>query len=725
MMSDSLLISVRLHEGWYHGSGGTPSPARLFQALVAGAGISGPLNERTVEALKWLESQKSYPIIATPYTTSQKPHVNYVPNNDLDSKQGDYRRIGEIRVKKEMAPLIFDSAVPFLFAWKLEDNRATESAKKLLPLVDRIYQLGRCVDMAWAWAEILSEDELRDHLNSYAGIVRYPSTGTGGVDCPTSGSLMSLQQRYLAGAHQFARTADGKGQTFRQRPKPKWKKVCYEGTTSRFVFELRESDDAGFLPWPLERAASLIKHVRDAAARKMKKAMQDRLAEIDRVLIGRKPSGVNSGPTSERVRIIPLPSIGHMQADMQIRRLFVEVPSECPLRADDISWAVSGLRIDHPVLGKPIILTSSHDQSQLGFYGVAKPSRIWRSVTPLALPDAARRRIDPQRIKSDDREKKTGTEKYSEHKRASFALTQALRHAGIPASLHSVRLQREPFDQRGIRVEPFTEGTRFSKHGLWHSTIEFDRPVSGPIIVGNGRFVGLGLFRPISEPNRAICFSIDSGLSTNFTPIQLCRAFRRAVMSRCGQVTGMKSLNSYFSGHQSNGQPAKSENEPHLAFIFDPVQERLLIIDPGLMDRRIHQNFTDQFLELETAVAQFVSLRAGRSGLLTLSSTYIDSTVDPLFQPSRVWRSLTPYTVNRHAKKSIPDEVLANNIITECEQRGLPRPRVKVLEYTSAPGKPLAGKLELTFQQAIVGPLILGRTRYLGGGLFAAEDLKK
>lgn len=724
-MGDSLLISVRLYEGWYHGSGGLPSPARLFQALVAGAGISGPLNEETVESLKWLESQRHHPITAAPYTTQQKPYVNYVPNNDLDSKQGDHRRIGEIRVKKDMAPFVFDPAIPFLFAWKLEGDQAVESAKNLIPLTDRIYQLGRCVDMAWAWAEILSEDELRDHLSSYAGVVRYPSTGPGGVDCPTPGSLASLQQRYLAGAHQFARTADRKGQTFRQRPKSKWKKVCYEGTASRFVLELRRTDDIGFVPWPLERAASLIERVRDSVADKMRGVMQGHVVEIDRVLIGRKPDGANAGPTSARVRFVPLPSIGHPQADLQIRRILLEVPGECPLRADDIAWAISGLQIVHPVLDEPIVLTISHNQSQLGYYGVDKPARIFQSVTPMAFSDAARRRIDPQRVKVDDQEKKTGTEKHLEQKQASFALAQALRHAGISASLHSVRLQREPFDQRGTRVEPFAAGTRFNKHGLWHATVEFDRPISGPVTVGDGRFVGLGLFRPILETNRALCFSIDSGLSTNPDPIRLCRAFRRAVLSRLGQMTEKKSMHSYFSGHQPDGQPAESENDPHLGFIFDPVHSRLLIIDPGLMDRRIRKEFTHEFQNLESAVSQFNSLRAGNCGLLAMTSTLIDSRTDPLFQPSWVWRSLTPYTVNRHAKKTSPEEVLSIDVIAECERRGFPRPQVKVLEYNSAMGKPLNGRLQLTFQHAIDGPLILGRTRHCGGGLFAAEDSKK
>ena len=57
MMTQVLLISVHLHEGRYHGMGEVlPAPARLFQAMVAGAGISGAIanecNYRTRMARK-------------------------------------------------------------------------------------------------------------------------------------------------------------------------------------------------------------------------------------------------------------------------------------------------------------------------------------------------------------------------------------------------------------------------------------------------------------------------------------------------------------------------------------------------------------------------------------------------------------------------------------------------------------------------------------------------
>src|SRR5437016_1130129 len=96
-MARGLVISVRLHDGRYHGAGEwPPAPARLFQALVAGAGLSGPLEGHDREALEWLE-QLDAPVIGAPRQREGHGVTLYVPNNDLDKVGGDPRRIAEIR----------------------------------------------------------------------------------------------------------------------------------------------------------------------------------------------------------------------------------------------------------------------------------------------------------------------------------------------------------------------------------------------------------------------------------------------------------------------------------------------------------------------------------------------------------------------------------------------------------------------------------------------------
>src|ERR687884_630521 len=107
-MNRILLITVRYHEGRYHGTGDwPPSPARLFQALVAGIGQCGPLSPQQSRPLEWLE-RLNPPVLAAPIMTEGQRVTNFVPNNDLDAVGGDARRIGSVRTKKHIKPKLFD-----------------------------------------------------------------------------------------------------------------------------------------------------------------------------------------------------------------------------------------------------------------------------------------------------------------------------------------------------------------------------------------------------------------------------------------------------------------------------------------------------------------------------------------------------------------------------------------------------------------------------------------
>mgnify|MGYP006926230859 CR=1 FL=1 len=44
--------------------------------------------------------------------------------------------------------------------------------------------------------------------------------------------------------------------------------------------------------------------------------------------------------------------------------------------------------------------------------------------------------------------------------------------------------------------------------------------------------------------------------------------------------------------------------------------------------------------------------------------------------------------------------------------------RVTILDARGVPGQGLQGRLRLTFDKPVHAPIVLGRTRFLGGGLF-------
>jgi hypothetical protein len=84
-----------------------------------------------------------------------------------------------------------------------------------------------------------------------------------------------------------------------------------------------------------------------------------------------------------------------------------------------------------------------------------------------------------------------------EQVRAAAAVFQALRHAEVRFRPEFIRIQREPFEANGDRAETFAEGTRFSKHRLWHVEVQFNEGFPGPVVIGDGRFLGLGIMAPV------------------------------------------------------------------------------------------------------------------------------------------------------------------------------------------------------------------------------------
>jgi CRISPR-associated protein Csb2 len=83
---------------------------------------------------------------------------------------------------------------------------------------------------------------------------------------------------------------------------------------------------------------------------------------------------------------------------------------------------------------------------------------------------------------------------------------------------------------------------------------------------------------------------------------------------------------------------------------------------------------------------------------------------------------LTPYCMTRHAKLGDAAAAVENDLLAECRRCGLPRPQVKIERAVGKPGIGLFGHATLSFHHAVCGPLLLGRDRHFGGGLFAAVD---
>lgn len=486
MPEHSILITVRLLDGRYHGVGDwPPSPFRLFQALMSAANAGRAATDAERKALEWLEKLDP-PVIAAPKARKSKSITYYVPNNDLDSVGGDLGRIAEIRTSKQVAPWLFDVRVPFLYAWTFEGNN--DNASVITSLADMIYQFGRGVDMAYATADVIDVEEKERRVREHDGTVHRPTMNGAGNDlrCPKrNASLNSLMRRHAA---QLKRLADG---ALRQAPPAVFQPISYDSPPTHLLFDIIRNDQkGGFNAQPMEQIAALTERIRDHAAARLARHSGDAL--VERIIIGRKAGEADK---KLRVQIVPLPSIGFVHADRQVRRILVEVPSACPIRADDIAWAFSGLDLGVDAQSGEVfdesgpLLIRSDDRRMLSHYGVeveeSKKARIWRTVTPAALP--------LNRLRG----KVSGNERAANDAAIAHSARQATRHAGLDPDVEVRRVQHEPFEGKGARAETFAQGTRFPAGRLHHMEVVFSEPVLGPVVIGDGRYLGLGLMMPI------------------------------------------------------------------------------------------------------------------------------------------------------------------------------------------------------------------------------------
>jgi CRISPR-associated protein Csb2 len=465
--------------------------------------------------------------------------------------------------------------------------------------------------------------------------------------------------------------------------------------------------------------------VRDRAVARLKKALPENEALIDRVLIGRNATEADK---AARVRIVPLPSIGHVHADREIRRILVEVPPNCPLPPMLVfERGFSGLHLGmNPETGEITderrpILAPADDDGMLRHYGIApsRPARVWRSVTPVALPQfAARRRIGPGNAGQ-----KGADDRSEEENRAVCAVTQALRHAGVAAHVSTIRVQREPFAARGERAEAFAAGTRFAKERLWHVEITFMEPVPGPLILGDGRYLGLGLMAHTPEPLRdLITFTLksDTAIAAGDRGA-LLRAVRRALMARARQDDG--SVPRLFSGHESNGAAARSGRHEHVFLAAvdldeDGCIERLVVAAPWRCDHAVRSHPTQANL-FQQVVSSLAVVRAGRLGVIRLAADAPSTRAERLTGPARIWESHTCYRPTQSVRNGeAPEDVVLDDLAGECRRRGLPVPAIELLELADADALCVSARLRLRFAAAVAGPVLLGRDSHQGGGLF-------
>lgn len=726
MAAHALLIEVRLLDGRYHGLGDwPPSPFRLFAALIAGAFGGRWVAESRQDkdaAFRWLEGLRQPEIVAPPARRARATTI-YVPNNDSDvayaKETCDEQReaLRKQKTEKLSVPWLFEPDVPILYAWRFEDGAG--HADRIAALTERLFALGRGIDTAFASAEIVDAAVAEARLLDHGGPLFVPGGAGEGerLACPTRGSFLSLVERHAAETARFTTYREGRTTrtSFRKAPSARAVQVAYARPSTFLLFELRGTDGK-FRPQPVERALALTLAVRDRLVERLSAALPEQAAHVRRYA-----KGDRDAPDTDkalRLRFLTLPSIGHAHAGLALRRLAVEIPSGCPLRVEDVTWGLSGLDVSEidadtgKILHDGPMLVPATDRSMLGRF--VATARRWRTVTPVALPVAARTG-------------RRGDERLQAETLAAGRLADALRHAGRDARGTMLAVRREPFHADGVTADRFA-GDRFGAVGLAHAEIVFPQPIAGPLVLGDGRFLGLGLFAPVDEVPDILAFRLDGDAVPPALAPRLAAAARRAVMARVRDALNLRpdaGLPLYFSGHATDGAPARTGTHDHLFVAVEPGDApRLLVVAPHHAARReATRDECSHLATLERALDGFERLVAGRDGAFGLVPLVEPASGDRLVGPAPAWVSATAFRPTRHPKRGEdPAAFLAADIADECRARGLPAPAgIEIIELWEGPRGGLAASVRLTFTVAVDGPVLLGRDAHHGGGLFVTE----
>ena len=522
MPSSYLKISVRFLLDEFHGRGDQgvpewpPSPLRLFQALVNASARQGGAD--ATAGLKWLERQSPPTLIATPPEDIQPRFgfKTFVPDNvgDLVAKSwagGKDNDISNYRTAKEIRPtrLREDTVVHYL--WSLADHAPVESAA-FTRIASSVSAFGWGIDMAMANASFITQEE----ADALEGERWLPSDVGGSVSLrvPAVETLADLCSRYDAFLNRISLE---KNAVF--KPVPPLSKFAIadyrkstEITKPPFaVFELRRPDDNGFVTFDTARKGlhlgGMLRHCAEQIAPQMGWD-ERRVAEF--VLGHGETRGNTHSPVEgPRLVFIPLPSIEWHGVERgrtvgSIRRVLVTVKGVfSPSDFSALINALEGRELIDEKTQQPVAFLRRQSTNDGSISGYFAESRDWVSVTPVILPGHDDRNNLRRKLSSGElspQEKAAAVLKLEA--RIESLLRKSLRQSGVPDEiLTNVKLQwRGTGFIRGVKLaSEYAVSDQHRRFRRLHCRLTFENLVHGPLCIGGGRFLGLGLFAAVPD----------------------------------------------------------------------------------------------------------------------------------------------------------------------------------------------------------------------------------
>jgi CRISPR-associated protein Csb2 len=443
-----------------------PHPARLFCALVAAA-----RTEEERAALRWLEDQPA-PMVYAAERAVEHRRAGFVVTNEVTNKPGSQThpaRTNGLRVRVASAPAVPTARIVWDGAPGPGVVEALDAAARRVPY------LGRSTGIALIAAAAAGD-----------GDPTGPPVGSGWSafePCDMPQAQTSLRVPYPGYLDQLDAQFEA--------DRPAW-----EVSRSRGYRVRDHRPAAAAPPSPAVSAYPDVVVFRFAGLRPQGRLMV-RFTEAlrSRVLgvVGSDAPAVLHGHGADgrpHVAFLALPDVGGEHADGHLLGLAVAVPDLPADQRRRILGAVLGLRA--PDAGGSVQLqVPALGDVELAYQpGLVRPwgaspqrwrrgSRRWVTATPVVLDRYPKK---PEHIEAE--------------------VLRSVRMLGLPDPVN-VRIGTEPLLPGAVRLRPGDLPRQVHGRPFRHVALDFDRTVAGPLLLGAGRYLGVGLLAPVSDSSDA------------------------------------------------------------------------------------------------------------------------------------------------------------------------------------------------------------------------------
>ncbi len=425
-----------------------PHPARLFSALVAAHFETGATHEGRA-ALEWLE-QQGPPAIRAGEAGEPTCVTTFVPVNYPGAE------VPTLRTKQPRElPAQGPSEAVVYFIWP-RAQPSEEIRRELDSLAERTGYLGK----ACSFVRMRVADETPEP--------NYFPVEAGGHSLRVAGHgrLKELESLFNTGL----RPSFG----LQQRYAPSNKQLLVNEQPERGFFRemivFRKTRGPGL---PIESALVLTEATRLALLSKA-----GDIGKIPDILHGHVENG--------HCAIVALPFAGPQHADGHLMGFAVVLPTSIDTETRKVilqaCLRLKEIHLPAPLGSWPVEMLSEEPLAEtLRSKSWTGPAKCWSTVTPVLL---------------DRFPKKKGPS-------VEEILRTSCQRGGLP---EPVSIEHSPFSRlTGVASVPeFCLTRRKDPRPRWgvHATLEFDKKICGPVLVGAGRFFGLGLFKPDESGER-------------------------------------------------------------------------------------------------------------------------------------------------------------------------------------------------------------------------------